>query len=216
MTAIAVALGAAAILIGSGCGKKRDESSGGGGTAGSATPATPPTRLADRLIKEALARNPASMTINRLTIDYVAPDGTLAQQYGALEITLQGPEPGPPPDDPSRPTGAPVPAPTTQRECRAESWENGRWVPSSHYNHAMCFGSAPPGPLRCTVLAIWSRAITDGAPRDALAKIRVMQGMGAAGGSEWDFTIEDAPRNISFRRSYPDDCDPTVEAPATR
>lgn len=206
------ALGAAAIVVGSGC-KRKSEESGRAVAAGSATPATPPTRIADRLIAEALARNP-NMTINRLEIDYVAADGTLAPSYGELEITLQGPEPGPPPDDPKRPIGAPVPPPTTNRECRAESWVKGTWEPRNQYGQAMCFGSAAPRPLRCTVLAIWSRAIAEGAPRDALAKLGLMHGMGEGGGNEWDFSIEDAPRNISFRRSYPDDCDPTVEAPA--
>ena len=72
-----------------------------------------------------------------------------------------------------------------------------------------------PEALRCNTAQLWERARKDGAP-EGLATIswttivthtRDDIYMGAG----WEFVIDDQPRNISFKKSYRDDCAPQVE-----
>jgi hypothetical protein len=70
----------------------------------------------------------------------------------------------------------------------------------------MCLGIGAGTGVRCTVIQIWQRALADGAPANAVAKISTIGGIG------WTFAIDDAPRDVHFSRSYDDDCAPAAEA----
>jgi hypothetical protein len=178
-------------------------------------PVDPATDKADVLVAQAKKRVPASWRISRLDVEYVGSDGVLDGTYGKLSMSLQSPPPGPPPDDPNRRTGAPVEtAPIEQLECRDESWAGPtgwkRRDPRDAFGMT-CMPMGQPTPTHCTILGIWQRAIADGAPKDALARIRLMSMSGSAG--HWSFLITDEPRGINISLSYVDDCPPAIEAP---
>jgi hypothetical protein len=63
-------------------------------------------------------------------------------------------------------------------------------------------------PIRCTATQIWARALRDGAPPAALARIELASEQHPLG---WSFRIEDAPRKIRFVKTYPDDCELMLE-----
>lgn len=71
-------------------------------------------------------------------------------------------------------------------------------------------GESMPTPPRCSLAQVWSKAIAQGAPRDALADIRLVQHDGKR---RWDFTITDwnkpdAYVNPAFQTHIDDDCAP--------
>jgi hypothetical protein len=66
-----------------------------------------------------------------------------------------------------------------------------------------CLDSLPE-PAKCSVAAIWRRALSDGAPHPAFADLR-LEPHGRA--RRWTFEITDhAKEQTVFRKSYPDDC----------
>jgi hypothetical protein len=210
----AIALGLIAALA-CACKKKKEEAAAGSATGGSGSAAamTGPV-LADVLI-QTVRRTKPGLDVTRLQIDYVRSDGTMDPTYGHFEASLLGPEPGPPPDDPNRPTGAPVMTPPpSDRECLDQTWRasSGWAVPPSGYP-VMCMSFGTPRPVSCTIIEVWKRAIAEGAPADALAKIELMNGMPEPTRGQWQFSIYDRPRDVHFTGSYEDDCPPRVEAP---
>jgi len=81
-------------------------------------------------------------------------------------------------------------------------------------NHNMsCWRRTAPGPLFCTIKAIWDRAIAAGAPNPALATIKLETREDKT--RRWTLTIvdnvENGPRKTLFSGEYPDDCSPRVE-----
>ena len=62
-------------------------------------------------------------------------------------------------------------------------------------------GYSLPGPLHCTVVEIWKRAIAKGVPSSALARIS-MRTRAPPVNREWKFEIDDAHIDLTF----PDDC----------
>lgn len=165
---------------------------------------------ADALIKQA-ATERKDLMLSRIAAKYVRADGTMDATYGELELNLIGAEPPPPPDDPNRPTGAPVrqPDPAADRgpDCEDFRWSaTTGWAPRQDEYMKMCLALGERVPVRCTVIQIWQRALADGAPDNALAKIDVIAGMG------WTLSIDDDPRNVHFSRTYDDDCTPAAEA----
>jgi len=174
------------------------------------TPDSPDPTTADALIHDAMERA-QTYDLSRITIEYVAKDGMLDPRYstGTIAFTQDRTDP---PDDPDRPTGAPPTPPpraATARKCPVWAWEPGAWTSTQGHCSAVVIGA-----VRCTVPAIWQRAIVDGAPREALAKLAIS---GRAGRTttppRWSFEIRDQARGVLFVRSYPDDCAPLAEAP---
>lgn len=81
-------------------------------------------------------------------------------------------------------------------------------------NHNMsCWKRTAPGPLFCTIKAIWARAIAAGAPNPGLATIKLETQQDKT--RRWSFTIVDnvqnGPKKTLFSAEYPDDCEPQVE-----
>lgn len=171
--------------------------------------ADPDPLTADVLIQQAKQRA-EGYALARIQIEYVGPDGMLDPRYskGLVAFTQRPAEPD---DDPQRPTGAPVPKPPRPQrpKCPTWSWEPGAWTPTEGY----C-GAQQIKAVRCPVTVIWQRAIDDGAPRDALAKLTLLgKSERSTGGLRWSFEIRDTTRGVSFARSYADDCGPIAEAP---
>lgn len=166
---------------------------------------------ADALIKQ-VRDNRTDLTVSRIEAKYVRSDGVMDPTYGDLTINMTGkPErPRPPPDDPNRPTGAPVPvppAPAAGPDCEDFHWmATGGWGPRQDPYMKMCLGIGTPTGVRCTVIQIWQRALADGAPANAVAKVSVIGGIG------WTFSIDDDPRDVHFYQTYDDNCAPAAEA----
>jgi hypothetical protein len=183
------------------------------GSAQSAQPRMPtaagPVKV-DALIKQA-CDDRKDLTVSRIDAKYVHSDGTIDATYGELELNLIGPEPPPPPDDPNRPTGAPVPDPEPSaqrdRDCEDYRWSaTTGWAPKQDSYMKMCLALGSATPIKCTVIQIWQRAIADGAPANALAHVSMLGGMG------WDFSIDDAPRDVHISKVFDDNCAPAAEA----
>lgn len=62
----------------------------------------------------------------------------------------------------------------------------------------------------CSITQLWQKAITAGAPRDALAVIELLAGEKGLP-QRWLFSITDRPRKVFFRLEVPDDCPPVAE-----
>ncbi|MBA3455984.1 MAG: hypothetical protein H0T42_22995 [Deltaproteobacteria bacterium] len=178
-----------------------------------ATPWTPAEVKAPATVEQLLAAARAwapgvddQFRIADLEAFYVDADGIVDADSGRVTI-----EPGLAPpgqeDDPKRRTGAPVkPSAARSTACLEVSWtaENG-WARSPR---SRCFDALTPFP-RCTVAAIWKRAIAKGAPADALAVLKLREGAPR----RWSFAIKDQPRNVDIRYSFDDDCELAVEKP---
>ena len=76
-----------------------------------------------------------------------------------------------------------------------------------------CYTKTAPGPLFCSIKAIWDRAIAAGAPNPALATITLETSSERT--RTWKLTIidnvENGPRKTLFAGEYPDNCEPHVE-----
>lgn len=158
----------------------------------------------------------ADLAAYRIEMRYVRSDGTLDPTYGNLVVYFGVPQNTEVPvDDPSRPTGAPVPevravkprpsgTPCPQLTFHvAEGWKSPRYFCVSHDRIV--------GP-RCSAKTIWERAIGKGAPKDALAILEI-QGADARYNlpQQWRFRITDTPRKVDIRHTFPDNCETAVE-----
>ncbi len=182
----------------------------------------------DELLTYAFAktRTPeATHTIASIAIRYVRPDGSLDAEYGEVEIetAVRRRPPTPPPDDPARPVGAPVPhrdqmmdemMTTMLARCPTLRWR-GRDVVESEGSCSMFAGDGLTRP-RCTIPELLARAKAAGAPANALATIDLTSSMPIPGSTQWSYRVEDRPRGIDFVHMIADDCAPIVEAPPTR
>lgn len=166
--------------------------------------AAPDDALVEALIQDvrsvATATAPELVPM-RITSSYIRKDGSLDPSYGKLELELallDGTDGVV--DDPKRPTGAPVPdakpAEKTRDRCPRLTYTKGAWSTYDFSCHkAKVKGSA------CSVVQIWAKAIAQGAPDNAVAVV------GFDGRtSSWRFQISDKLRNVSFIRTYRDDC----------
>jgi hypothetical protein len=177
--------------------------------AGSATgsgpmPAMPAQREADALLSA--ARNwqtttHPGMSIWEVTISYVEASGMLDPEHGMM--TVQFGASATPVDDPQRKTGAPVKAASTKpTECPTLTLAKAGWT--SFDNTCADVASYIP---KCTVAEVWKKAITMGAPKDALATVRFSN----VSRQLWSFTITDEPRNVNIAHEFVDDCERTLE-----
>jgi len=79
-----------------------------------------------------------------------------------------------------------------------------RWTES----HVGCAETSAYNP-RCSVLQIWERAIKQRVPAEAVAMLQLE--IDNKNSALWTFTVEDEPRNIHIRETFPDDCPLAVE-----
>jgi hypothetical protein len=161
-----------------------------------------------RSVRERAAHHPKKLVMSRLEINYARADGTLDPKYGTLEVSFAVP-PAPPADDPNRPIGAPLPPPpSAQQDMDCPEWKfaDGHW----QQHETICMGMSVLAPAHCTIAQVWARAIADEAPPGALATLALEEGPP----QQWLFTISDPPRNVDFRKTYADDCEPVLEKPA--
>lgn len=160
--------------------------------------------------------------LNEMTLRYVRPDGVMDTTYASMFAKISDPPPPEPADDPNRPVGAPVldrNVPLFDSNCVSFRWAPGG--PVSDEGMSMCgMYIAKPAVhevLRCSTAQLWERARKDGAPEGlatiSWATIVTHTEDDIYMGSGWEFVIEDRPRNISFKKSYRDDCAPQVERP---
>lgn len=169
-------------------------------------PAPPAQLPTDRSADAVLAmirswRAEPALGLDSFEARYVDSSGVLDAEFGELHYTFGAVTV--PADDPKRKTGAPVPAVEVVTQCPvillSKTWGTGL---------GMCRNVAAYLP-RCTVAEIWRRAIAAGAMADALATIRLTN----LAPVTWRFTIRDAPRNIDFAHTFPDDCERQLEQP---
>lgn len=160
----------------------------------------------DRVLADARSKAGPGQVPWRIEIDYVRSDGLIDPAFGEVEVAFTTPQRGPE-DDPDRPTGAPVkPSPKRPPQCHHLSWKQGVWSDR-------LVGCGPSSgkvlDVRCTVPIIWERAISEGAPRDAVARLSITAGEAA----RWTFKIEDKVRDVRFNAAFTDDCGLVAEAP---
>ena len=182
--------------------------------APAAEAASPEPRPVTELLTEA-SRRGRGLPIARMTIDYVGVDGIMDPAYARIEVTFgraEGVADLKPGDDPNRRTGAPVvktAPPPKPPECPRVTWRQGQW----ETRNQAC-SKEPAMRPSCTVQLIWAKALVQGAPRDAVAKLRYD---GTISGSQpvpqWRFDIVDEVRDVRFHKTFPDDCGGMVEAP---
>lgn len=169
----------------------------------------------DEARKYVEARDP-ELAAYRIEMKYVRSDGTLDPKYGELSIQFGVPQNSDVPvDDPSRPTGAPIPEARVVKprpsgtRCPnltfhvVDGWKSPRYFCVTHDRIV--------GP-RCSVKTVWDRAIGKGAPKDALAILEI-QGADARYNlpQQWRFRITDKLRKIDVRHTIADDCEMAVE-----
>jgi hypothetical protein len=154
-------------------------------------------------VREVMRTTAPELAIRQFTASYVRRDGTLLPGSGRIDIAFALPDGGDGlVDDPSRPTGAPIPEPTQaekQRDrCPLIQLQKGAWsVHDRPCNKLKLVGT------KCSVAAIWSKAIADGAPADAVAVVERNQQT-----NNWSFKVTDKLRGVAFSHYYPDVCEP--------
>ncbi|MBA2541315.1 MAG: hypothetical protein H0V17_16865 [Deltaproteobacteria bacterium] len=153
-------------------------------------------------VREVASATAPELGLRRVSASYVRKDGVLDPTYGKLVVELTLPDtPDGIVDDPARPTGAPLPeikvAEKLRERCPIVTLANKAWSSSD----TSCYKTKLVGGPRCSVAAIWAMAIAHGAPDNAIAivELDVNRGM-------WSLRITDKVRNVSFNRSYKDDC----------
>lgn len=150
------------------------------------------------------------LVLVKIVGSYVNKTGEVDAKYGKLQLELQlldgvdGVV-----DDPNRPTGAPItevqPVEKTRDRCPQLTFAEGEWSLSE----TSCYKTRIKDGPRCTVAQIWSNAIAQGAPDNALAIVQF-----DARSTMWTFRITDKLRGVNFSRSYRDDCKATAPKPA--
>jgi hypothetical protein len=142
---------------------------------------------------------------------YVDPDGKIHPEIkGSLRLIFRSPSHPPSAEKPilgAPPAGGPK-CPRLNLRTYVYSGSKTRRlveVEPSWQDDATC-GPTLPQPLRCSVAAIWRRAIADGAPRPAYADLQLET---RDTRRVWQLKITDRSdvfEKVVFRREYPDDC----------
>lgn len=147
--------------------------------------------------------------VTRVLVQYVRADAKLDPDHGAVLVETSYPFEFRA-DDPRRPLGAPdrVVA-RTPYDCRITRWTSiGNAIDEGRCNYRYGYLGRP----RCTLAEIWRRAVTAGAPRDALATIELL--VPSEGKPQrWQLAIIDRPRDVHFALEVPDDCERVLEKP---
>jgi hypothetical protein len=170
----------------------------------------------EMLVRDArgfVALDKPDVVLVNMKASYVRSDGTLDPTYGTVDLEFGvSSRPLEQIDDPSRPTGAPLPPPppetkTRERDCPKHAWTTAGWK----LKDGFCRKREPLFGPRCTAKMIWDRAIANNAPKDALAVLAVDAPRDHASSASWHFTISDRIRKVSFSRFYADDCPVVIE-----
>lgn len=210
----AAALLAAVVVsgsVGSACKKKREADAVDrvAGAPPAAEPASPEPRPVAELLAEAQRRG-GGLLPARMVIEYVGADGIMDPAYARLEASFAPAIETKPGDDPSRRTGAPVTAapPPKVTQCPRVTWRAGRWESKS----GGCAGTGTRP--TCTPQTIWAKAIVQGAPQDAVAKLTYDGSLSRTQTTAtWRFDIVDEMRDVHVHKTFADDCAGMVEAP---
>lgn len=175
-----------------------------------------PISTPDALIAQAYRTASADVFVSKIELRYITATGTFDPKYSEATITMSRRPKPEPPDDPARPTGAPVREPTRSLDemlaevrCPQLRWsEHGAAA-----DEAACGGAVPLERPRCTVAAVAKRALTSGAPDKALAVIVLDGGDKPGKRPRWLVTIDDPRRRVHFETHVADDCEVVVEKP---
>lgn len=159
-------------------------------------------------VRDVMRTTAPELAIRQFTAHYVRRNGTLLPGGGRIDVSFALPDSvDGVVDDPTRPTGAPIPEPTQaekQRDrCPVIQLQRGAW---SVYDRSC--GKLKLVGTKCSVAAIWDKAIADGAPADAVAIIERNQQ-----NNSWSFKVTDKLRGVAFNRYYPDVCEPKPAPP---
>jgi len=194
--AVGVAVTVALALV-AGCKKKSDDR-----PAPSHIDPTPlpEPMTADAVIAQAQAKMPG-FRLGRLELVDVLPDGRLDPTTGTatFRFTTGGAEL-------AAGSGSSRPTPV---DCPTLTWESKHWTTGTSF----CGGEQILA-VRCPVLAIWLRAMDDGAPNVAHARfLMVARSAFDEPPPLWTIDISSATRDRVGRATYTDDCEPSAEAP---
>ncbi|MFN0253639.1 MAG: hypothetical protein ACKV2T_42620 [Kofleriaceae bacterium] len=118
-------------------------------------------------------------------------DGEVRLRFGRFDET-----------ESKRRLGAKVRPKAPRGDCFELSTANGSW----REDPASCIEAAPVA-IHCTVAQIWQRALDKQVPPEALATISLTINATAT----WAFSIDDEPREVHIRHTFPDDCPLAVE-----
>jgi hypothetical protein len=194
-------------------GDRTEDTSGSLPDPAAPSPPTPPF-VADTLVGEGLARLGGSYVLETIAIEYVRSDGTLDPTYGRISVeSTHAPEP-PPPDDPSRPTGAPTDDGSRALAMMMSSCPRPRWTPTDGWTvddgPCITMGQVPTGRPSCSAKALWAMARQEDAP-EGLAKITArwfIDTSNVRDGMRWEwiwtFDLRDSPRGVAFQHEFPD------------
>lgn len=157
-----------------------------------------------RLARDQAARTKKPLVLSKLVASYLHANGTVDAKYGSLTVEFRRPR-----VDDQRPIGAPVTPETADVACPMYTFDAQGW----RAELTDCTPQQELAPPRCTAQQIWSRAIADHVPAQALATLALVPPGGDVRQQSWMFSIVDDPRGIDIRKTYPDDCQPVVEHP---
>ncbi len=165
-----------------------------------------PPFVADTLVAQGLAEVTGDLFVREVHVDYVRDDGMLDETHGTIRVETGKLPPPRPPDDPTRPTGAPNHDDLSMTHMMIGSCRQPRWGPRTGWQNdmgsCMSFGARPTGTPTCKISAILALAKADGAPASALARISASPDGGA--GWRWTYDVNDSARGVGFSRSYRD------------
>ena len=164
------------------------------------TPPAPSSWNADDLVRQArewAAKSKPGRVIATVKYSYVDNSGVLDTTYGAIDIDFGRVDDR----DVKRRLGTPVRPKVVHDDCFSMSTTGGAWVVKPR----KCGDTRDEVP-RCSIPAIWKRAIERNASPEAVAVIEL-----DVLAKQWTFTIDDEPTNLHVREQFPDDCELNVE-----
>jgi len=151
---------------------------------------------------------------------YVGANGELDPKYGELVIGFGNRLPGAPriEDDPERPTGAPLPAPTVPPPPKRP---DSAWCPDATWSakagwtwgERSCFAQSALTP-KCSMADVWKRAKAESGAQikgKAVAIIELVRNSDET--QSWEFSIRDELRKVDISARIPDTCTPVAEKP---
>lgn len=141
----------------------------------------------------------------KITADYVDSRGRaqLTVQDARLSYWFRSPSRAQPPAPPAR-IGLPAQPRTTPCVLRERIKRQDSSLSSDTQTDSdPACGESLPGPLHCTIVQIWQRAIAKGAPPSALAAVTLRT---ESGKRVWRVQINDASHVHDFRATFDDDC----------
>jgi hypothetical protein len=148
--------------------------------------------------------------LSSLRAGVVDPDGKIHPELrGLLALHLRSPShggaPAPIPGAPRR--GAKCPQLRVSTHIRSGARASRLVDAETSWGDDESCAPSSPAPLKCTIAAIWKRALADGAPKPAYADVRLDTADG--GKRVWTLLIKDKSNVLEttiFQHDYADDC----------